>query len=117
MTKIFNDFSAIVGLNSAANAALHENVTRLSGRITEDFEVAKQLQRVDTDILLMHAPDDKEVAFSEAEAIAQTNERVTLKPMNGVGHRRIIADDRVVSNAVDFICSHLNSHCNGDLLG
>ena len=103
MNKIFNDFSAMIGLNTAANAALHENVTRLSGLVTDEFSVAPQLQKLDTDILLMHAPDDKEIAFSEAEIIAQTNALATLQPMPGLGHRRIIADDKVVAAAVDFL--------------
>jgi len=105
MAKIFNDFSTMVGLNTKANAALHNNVTRLSGRVTDDFNVASQLQSVNADILIMHAPDDKEVLFTEAQAIAQANASALLKPMPGLGHRRIIADDTVVAKAVEFICS------------
>lgn len=103
MTKIFDDFASMVGLNKTANDALHENVTRLSGRVTDDFNVSTQLNQVQADILLIHAPDDKEVPFSEAEAIAKSNESVTLTPMDGLGHRRIIASDEVVNMTVDFI--------------
>lgn len=106
MPKIFNDFSAMVGLNKKANSALHQNVTRLSGCVTEDFIVAKQLQSVDVDVLLMHAPDDKEVPFGESESIANNNNRAVLKPMDGLGHRRIIADDIVVANAVEFVSNN-----------
>lgn len=105
MGKIFDDFAVMVGLSKKAMASLHENVTRLSGRVTDDFNVATQLKSVDTDILLIHAPEDKEVPFSEAEAIAYANSTAVLIPAPGLGHRRIIADDKVVSQAVDFICN------------
>lgn len=105
MTKIFDDFASMVGLNESANAELHENVTRLSGRVTNDFHVSTQLQQVQTELLIIHAPDDKEVPFSEAEAIAQANEAATLVPMKSLGHRRIIASDDVVTRAVEFIGS------------
>lgn len=103
MTKIFNGFASMIGLNKTANDALHKSVTRLSGRVTDDFNVSTQLQQVQADILLIHSPDDKEIPFCEAEAIAQANESAILKPAKGLGHRRIIASDEVVAMTVDFI--------------
>lgn len=105
MRKIFDGFSSMVGLNEAANRALHDNVTRLSGRVTDDFDVSIQLQNVRADKLIIHAPDDKEVPFSEAQAIAQINEAAVLERATGLGHRRIIASDDVVNRAVQFVSS------------
>lgn len=105
MTKIFDDFAVMVGLNKTANDALHNNVTRLSGLVTDEFNVSTQLQQVQADILLIHSPDDKEIPFHEAEAIAQANESAILKSVDGLGHRRIIASDEVVAMTVDFIGS------------
>ncbi len=103
MTKIFNDFSTMVGLNQKANDELHAMVTRLTGLVTDDFDTSSQLQTVTTECLLMHAPDDKEVPYSESEAIARSNVAAVLRPMDGLGHRRIIASDDVVKEAVSFI--------------
>ena len=103
MTKIFNDFSSMVRLSQKANDELHAMVTRLTGRVTDDFDTSAQLQSVGAQFLLMHAPDDKEVPFSESESIARSNPTAVLKPMDGLGHRRIIASDHVVSEAVSFI--------------
>ena len=103
MTKIFNDFSSMIGLSQKANDELHAMVTRLSGKVTDDFATGTQLQSVSTQLLLMHAPDDKEVPYSESESIARSNPAAILKPMDGLGHRRIIASDHVVQAAVSFI--------------
>ncbi len=103
MVKIFNDFATMIGLSDQSTKMLHTIVNELSGKTTEDFNTDVQLQNLSSDLQLIHAPDDKEVPFSEAEAIAKLNPRAILHPVNGLGHRRIIVDDEVVQLAVEFL--------------
>jgi len=103
MEKIFNDFASMINLGKQSTESLHAEVTRLSGKLTAEFATSKQLQNVSTDLLIIHAPDDKEVPYSEAEAIAAANPKATLNPMPGLGHRRIIASKDVVQNTVEFL--------------
>lgn len=53
--------------------------------------------------LIMHARDDREVPFSDAERLAAAWPNATLLPVEGLGHRRILRDERVISRAVEFI--------------
>lgn len=103
MPEIFNNFATMIGLGHKATTELHAMVSRLTGKKTEDFSTGIQLQSSSAQILLLHAPDDKEVRYSEAEAVLHFNPTATLKPMQGLGHRRIIASNEVVQTAVDFI--------------
>lgn len=103
MTKLFDDFAAMVGLTKKAREALHASVSHLTGKVTDDFSTSTQLQSVRCGLLLMHAPDDKEVPFSESEAIVRSKPDAILKPMDGWGHRRIITSDEVVQSAVSFL--------------
>jgi len=103
MPSIFNNFASMIGLAPKATNELHAMVTRLTGKVTDDFSTGIQLQNVSAELLLLHAPDDKEIAYSEAEAITQSNPDAMLMPVPGKGHRRIIADEKVVQTAVDFI--------------
>lgn len=103
MPKIFDDFCHMVNLNEAAKASLFSMVETLSGRTVDHFTVASQLKSTAEDLLLIHAPDDKEVPFSEAEAIAACKPNVAIERAQGLGHRRIIASDDVVKKAVEFI--------------
>ena len=105
MVKIFNDFASMIGLANKATDELHTMVTRLTGKKTGDFSTGIQLQNSPAELLLLHAPDDKEVAYTEAEAITLHNPEATLVAMPGLGHRRIIASDEVVQRAVDFIAT------------
>lgn len=105
--KIFDDFAAMVGLSDKARYYMEDIVVKLSGKRTDDFNVADQLQTTQSSLLVLHAPDDKEVPFSEAQQIKDTNPTSILKPMPGLGHRRIIASDEVVLAAVEFISPSL----------
>jgi len=105
MRKIFDDFASMVGLGKRSTAHLHHKVVQMTGKTTDDFEVARQLQQVSADLLLIHSPDDKEVSFDEAKAISQANSHAVLHEMPGLGHRRIIASSEVVDRAVEFIVS------------
>jgi len=103
MRKIFDDFASMIGLSKKARLEMDNTVKKLSGSHTDDFLVGSQLQSSSADLLLMHAPDDKEVAFTESEGIAAANPSAQLKPMHGLGHRRIISSDDVVNEAVVFL--------------
>lgn len=103
MRTIFENFASMVGLNQKAREALHESVVRLSGKTSDDFSTGLQLKKIDCQLLLIHAPEDKEVNFSESEAIAELNPAATLLPAPGLGHRRIIGDEKMVQQAVEFV--------------
>jgi len=103
MRRLFDEFAAMITLSPKSTEELHAIVTRMTGRVTEDFSTGLQLQQGSAELLLIHAPEDKEVAYSEAEAVLRLNPAATLKPMPGLGHRRIIASDKVVKTAIDFI--------------
>lgn len=101
--KIFDDFSVMVGLTAAARLSMEAIVEKLSGKRSDDFNVGNQLQSTQSRILVIHSPDDKEIPFPEAQAIAAANPTSVLMPMPGLGHRRIIASDEVVKSVVEFL--------------
>jgi len=103
MSKLFNDFAAMIGLSKKASESPRAVVTQLTGKVTDDFATGAQLQGVCTQLLLIHAPDDKEVPYRESESIACSNSGAVLKPMPALGHRRIIASADVVQATVNFI--------------
>jgi pimeloyl-ACP methyl ester carboxylesterase len=64
--------------------------------------MSDQLKRFDGKVLVAHAPDDREVAYSGALEMARAGPHVTLLPFDGLGHRRIIADEGVMDALVTF---------------
>jgi len=105
MYKLYCEFASMISLAGKSTDMLHAIVARETGKTIHDFSTGIQLQNRSTELLLLHSPDDKEIAFSEAQAISQHNPAATLEPVPGLGHRRIIADNNVVQTAVNFIAS------------
>ena len=68
----------------------------------DTYVMGEQLKRFDGEVLVLHAPDDAEVAFGDAQAMANAGNHVRLVPMPGLGHRRIIADERVYAELSAF---------------
>jgi len=103
MSEIFTWFGTTLGLTKNGQHWLNDNVKRLAGRGLETFEGRQQLREAAIPTLLLHAPDDKEAAFSGAEVLATAGHHVTLRPMPGLGHRRILYARESIAATVSFL--------------
>ena len=57
----------------------------------------------DSALLIGHHRDDREVPFIHGERLAATWQNATLRATSGLGHRRILRDDAVIANVVEFV--------------
>jgi pimeloyl-ACP methyl ester carboxylesterase len=95
MPEMFKGVGHHFGLGIRAQAAMERRIHTVAGHPLDTYVLSEQLKRFDGDVLVIHAPDDREVAFAGAEAMESAGSHVTLLPMPGLGHRRIIADEKV----------------------
>lgn len=102
MPAIFHDFGRFLGLRPHAQLALAARVQDVTGRPLEAFVAAHQLAEMNIDTLVLHAPDDREVAFSEALDFEAAGPHVQVRRMPGRGHRRILAD----SETAEAVAAH-----------
>lgn len=108
MQWIFHGFGRAIGLNERTQKLFDGLVRPLAGRALAEFESANMLQQTAVPTLLLHAPDDKEVPFSGAEFMAKTNETVSLLPLPGLGHRRILYAAKTIRAATGFVSDNAN---------
>lgn len=89
-------FSMQVGLDpellSAALRSRHVDVDRI--------DLPLMVPAIDTRALVIHSSDDQVVPFENGEAIAAAWPGARFVACEGLGHRRILADPRVVGHAV-----------------
>ncbi|MGB8817424.1 MAG: alpha/beta hydrolase [Rhizobiaceae bacterium] len=102
MPKLFGRAGEHMGLRATAQAAFEARVEFVAGHRLDTFVMAEQLKRFDGNVMVIHAPDDREVPFEGAEAMAGAGGHVTLLPIPGLGHRRIIADEKVFLALCEF---------------
>lgn len=103
MEDVFRWAGGLMGLGPAAQNAFERQVLRVAGRPLSEFRVDRLLHNVDVPILAIHAEDDKEVAFSNAEAIAALGPHVQLLRANGFGHRRIVSAPPVINAVTAYV--------------
>ena len=105
IVDITRRFGAMTGLGEAAQSAFEHVLTERSGRPVDDLKVSRILSQLDLPVLVVHARDDREIPFSDAEALARANATTRFLPVDGLGHRRILYAPEVVSAVADFMQS------------
>lgn len=103
MPRLFDEFARYVTLGGRAQKAMARQVERVTGRPLDQFVSSNLVARLAIPVLVMHAPDDREVPAAEAEAMASAGKHVTMLWTDGLGHRRILSDATVVRQAVGFV--------------
>lgn len=102
MPMIFEDFGRFLNLGPRTQTDIADRVHRIAGRPLEDYVGQVQLAENRIPTLVLHAADDKEVSPEHARGYGRAGDHVRLAWVNGLGHRRILADPGVVVQAVDF---------------
>jgi pimeloyl-ACP methyl ester carboxylesterase len=109
MPELFRSVGKRLGLGPKAQAAFEARVEAVAGHSLETYVLSDQLRKFEGQVLVLHAPDDAEVAFADAEAMAEAGRHVSLLPMPGLGHRRIIADVQVFAELREFGGADMNA--------
>ncbi len=96
-------FRRQLGVPPHVMTAMRERSERWLGARWEDFDVPLLARRQSAPLLILHDRDDDEVPWSDGAAIAEAWPGARLVTTTGLGHRRILRDERVVSQAVAFV--------------
>lgn len=103
--EIINTYlTAIKGSASTANY-FKEYVLKTQGKPFDEFTAShfvKHLPRP-VELLLIHDENDREVHIKQAEHLIKLYPSAKLIRTNGLGHTRILKDDRVIRDCVTFV--------------
>jgi pimeloyl-ACP methyl ester carboxylesterase len=97
-------FAKRARLSSEVAAALQRlSEERFGQDLWQRFSIDRVAQNLSIPALLFHDRRDREVSFEESVAIAQSWSGARLIKTEGLGHRRILRDDAVIQQTVDFL--------------
>jgi pimeloyl-ACP methyl ester carboxylesterase len=91
------------GLSPGALKAFERRLEQLAQRTIADFTGSNLLAATGRPTLLLHAHDDQEVPFEDAERLVASAPSVELKAFDGVGHRMLLYAPPVVRAAAAFL--------------
>jgi pimeloyl-ACP methyl ester carboxylesterase len=103
MEPYLQRFSQALELTPAVRVAMRARLQRVLDRSgLETTELSAVAPRLSGRALIIHDRNDREVPFLSAQALHRAWSGAELVPVDGLGHRRLLADPAVVERAVRF---------------
>jgi pimeloyl-ACP methyl ester carboxylesterase len=101
--KVTARFGRELGLSPAAQDVYERRLESIAQRRIVDFTGVNLLKATGRPALLLHARDDADVAFADAQEIAANCANAELLPFDDLGHRRILYAPPVVRAAIAYL--------------
>jgi pimeloyl-ACP methyl ester carboxylesterase len=83
--------------------AMQRAIEERYGVLWEEIEVPRVAPRLNAQALVIHDRDDRLMPWTHGAKVARHWPNARLLSTDGLGHRRILADDTVTRSAADFI--------------
>jgi pimeloyl-ACP methyl ester carboxylesterase len=109
--EFFQRFCDALQLPPGVRDATRARLARWLGVAVEDVDVARRVGA--TPLLVIHDRNDREVSWSDGDAIARAWPGAELVSTSGLGHRRILRDGDVTARASAFVVDRLQRCSSG----
>ncbi|HEU4726402.1 MAG TPA: alpha/beta fold hydrolase [Kofleriaceae bacterium] len=96
-------FARAVALDDHDRGAFEDQLASHAGISVSALGLDRLVGERDAALLVIHDRDDREVPFAHGERLAATWQDARLLATSGLGHRRILRDQPVIAEAVEFI--------------
>jgi fermentation-respiration switch protein FrsA (DUF1100 family) len=103
LQRLTRNFGRGFDFSTDLQTRFEARISAAAGRPIETVNTGNMLAVAGLSTLAIHDELDDEVPYSEAEAIAAAAPNVTLMPIAGLGHRRIIVTSAVIRAAIKFL--------------
>ncbi|MFL6199721.1 MAG: alpha/beta hydrolase [Thermoanaerobaculia bacterium] len=97
------EFARIFGLSAAASRSLKLRIERHVGVTMRELDPRRAAPGLRIPLLVIHDRTDREAPFAGGEALARSWPGARLIATEGLGHTRILWDEKVVSAATAFL--------------
>ena len=96
-------FSERLAISPAVRELMERRIERKFGFRWDEFAVLPHVSSLSPPLLVFHDREDTDVPWSDGESIARAWPGGQLVTTQGLGHRRIVHDPQVVSQAISFL--------------
>jgi len=105
--EIINTFLRAINASVATGEFFKKFMIKNYGKTFDEFTALHFVKHLPSpvNLLLVHDEDDREVSMKHPEALVKIYPHVRLIRTKGLGHTRILKDDAVISQCIDFIKS------------
>ena len=93
----------LLSFSQARYEGLVGQIERRAGVGIHEIDGATAVRSLGARALILHDPADRQVPFSQAEALAEAWRGAMLHPIRGLGHRRLLSDAEAIQRVVRHI--------------
>jgi len=83
--------------------AMIEDYERQYGYSLIEDDPIRLLRDIQSDILIVHDRKDQATPFVDVQETSAANPRIQFFPTEGLGHFRLLATERIIDKAIDFL--------------
>lgn len=98
-----HEFSRLFGLSARVSRSMKRRIERLLGVSWDELDPCRAAADARIPLLVFHDRNDREAPFSGGVALARSWPGARLIATEGLGHTRILREESVVAQAVDFL--------------
>lgn len=110
--KVVQYYARSMALSKKAEALFTEMVAKVAGIHPRELNIGAMGASLHLPAMIVHDTGDNAVNFSSATAMQEVWPGVILYKTEGLGHRRILKDKKVVEAVTEFISRPLTDHRN-----
>lgn len=103
LTRVLDRFADEIALPASAKRAFFASVDRHVGMPAAAIDSSALGHRLDLPGLVVHDRDDDMVPFAEGESLARDWRGAEFLATEGLGHRQVLADARVIERVMAFL--------------
>lgn len=96
-------FGDILGLDDATIRGLQKRIEERFARKWSDYSLAESARLMTVPLLVVHDREDRDTFWSEGAALAEAWPDARLLTTEGLGHRRILRDEKVIEEITGFV--------------
>jgi len=103
--EIIKSFLKALKASENIGRLFRDFIIKQTGKRFEEFSALEIVKRIphEFDLLLVYDEDDEEVTMEHAHAIKKVYPQANLFQTKGLGHNRILKEDKVINRCVTFI--------------
>jgi pimeloyl-ACP methyl ester carboxylesterase len=98
-------FASIVGLDESDRITFEQRIAQSTGLPLSALQLPRLASHREESLIVFHDREDREVGFEHGEQLAATWPDADLRPTISLGHRRILRDESVIAQLVEFLGS------------
>jgi pimeloyl-ACP methyl ester carboxylesterase len=103
MRTIFDNFILSVGLKPRTSKRMKAYFEEKYNININEYDASHVVRNQQTPTLIIHDEDDQDIDVSSAKSIHDQHPNASLFITKGLGHRRILRDQRVIQKILSFI--------------